>query len=52
MNRRKKEVYVNSVLFFIRKKIVLLVPQNSQLFRKLSILGMRLNSLKKQKKGT
>ena len=48
--KRQKDVYVNRILFFIRKKIVLLIPEDSTLFRYLSILGMRLNSVKKHKK--
>lgn len=48
--RRNKDVYVNRILFFIRKKIVLLIPENSYIFKYLSILGMRINALKKHKK--
>ena len=47
---KRKETYANGILFFIRKKIVLLIPENSWLFRHLSVLGMRLNSFKKHKK--
>lgn len=45
----KKEVYVNRFLFFIRKRIVFLIPEDSQVFRYLSILGMRISSLKKKR---
>lgn len=38
------------ILFFIRKKIVLIIPESSNLFRCLSVLGMRLRSVKRHKK--
>lgn len=47
---KRKEKHVNSFLFFARKKIVLLIPEDSELFRILSILGMRINSFRKNKK--
>lgn len=37
-------------MFKIRKKIVRFIPENSWLFRSLSVLGMRMNSAKKIKK--
>lgn len=40
------------VLFLARKKIVRLIPENSWLFRRLSVLGMRLNVKKRHKKRT
>lgn len=46
---KRKEVYVNQFLFFVRKKIVLLLPEDSRLFRHISVLGMRIRALKKKK---
>lgn len=45
-----KDAYINNFLYFVRKKIILIIPETSPLFRHLSILGMRINSLKKHKK--
>lgn len=47
---KRKQTYVNSFLFFVRKKIVLLIPEDSEIFRILSILGMRIDSFRKHKK--
>lgn len=47
---KKKEKYANRLLFFIRKKIVLLIPENSEIFRRISILGMRINTIQRKKR--
>ena len=46
----RKESYLSRILLFIRNKIVILIPENSWIFRHLGIWGMRLNSLVKHKK--
>lgn len=45
-----KELSVAAVLFWIRNRIVHIIPENSWLFRRLSILGMRMNAKKNFKK--
>lgn len=45
----KKDIGENRILFYIRKKIVLMIPEKSWIFRCLSIWGMRLNYSKKKR---
>jgi sulfatase maturation enzyme AslB (radical SAM superfamily) len=46
MKRQKKEIFIDTVLRNIRNNIVKIVPENSLLFKQISLIGLKINAKK------